>query len=156
MRSDARGYPWWPGAVCSTQGPDTEAQDQSLPLSRFSLQRTAGPYSWVRLEEVRPESVGPLLFHQRSDDRPMRSAAQGHNRKWPALFDNVVRAGRASLATPWSDSIATLQSERHWLHAAHAPGIYRRPHRRDFGEPARRALRNGCDRRRNDEDDGSR
>ena len=24
----------------------------------------------------------------------------GHNRKWPALFDNVVRAGRASLATP--------------------------------------------------------
>src|SRR5215831_2058182 len=27
-----------------------------------------------------------------------------------------------------------LQSERHWLNAAHAPGIYRRPHRRDFGE----------------------
>jgi len=47
MRSDARGYPWWPGAVCSAQGPDTEEQDQSLPLCRFSLQRTAGPYSWV-------------------------------------------------------------------------------------------------------------
>src|SRR5262249_19931196 len=26
MRSDARGYPWWPGAIRSTQGPDTEAQ----------------------------------------------------------------------------------------------------------------------------------
>jgi len=42
MRSDARGYPWWPGAICSTQGPDTEAQDQLLPPCRFSLQRTAG------------------------------------------------------------------------------------------------------------------
>ena len=34
-------------AICSTRGPDTEAQDQSPPLCRFSLQRTAGPYSWV-------------------------------------------------------------------------------------------------------------
>jgi len=31
-------------------GPDTEAQDQSLPLCRFSLQRTAGPYSRVILD----------------------------------------------------------------------------------------------------------
>ena len=69
MRSDARGYPWWPGAVCSTQGPDTEAQDQSLPLSRFSLQRTAGPYKWVtpgrtQLEHI--ESASPLICADRS------------------------------------------------------------------------------------------
>ena len=33
------------GWVAGDQGPDTEAQDQSPPLCRFSLQRTAGPYS---------------------------------------------------------------------------------------------------------------
>jgi len=34
-------------SIRSTKGPDTEEQDQSLPLSRFSLQRTAGPYNRV-------------------------------------------------------------------------------------------------------------
>lgn len=31
----------------STNGPDTDEQDHLLPLNRFSLQRTAGPYNWV-------------------------------------------------------------------------------------------------------------
>ena len=44
------------GAVCSTQGPDTEAQDQSLPLSRFSLQRTA---TSRRLNQREPCRVFP-------------------------------------------------------------------------------------------------
>ena len=37
------------------QGPDTEAQDQSLPLCRFNLQRTAGPYSWVKIDKTHSE-----------------------------------------------------------------------------------------------------
>jgi len=44
-------------SIRSTKGPDTEEQDQSLPLSRFSLQRTAGPYNRV--------NFGPCDPHRR-------------------------------------------------------------------------------------------
>src|SRR6516225_3421984 len=37
MRSDARGYPSWPGTQSFRQGPDTEAQDQSPPYRHFWL-----------------------------------------------------------------------------------------------------------------------
>jgi hypothetical protein len=32
----------------SMQGPDTDAQDHPLHLFTSGLQRTAGPYSWVK------------------------------------------------------------------------------------------------------------
>src|SRR5262249_23509057 len=77
MRSDARGYPWWPGVICSTQGPDTEAQDQSLPLCRFTLQRTADPYSWVIRVILSPFAGCLLIPLQRPNSRHPQTAAQG-------------------------------------------------------------------------------
>jgi hypothetical protein len=50
------------------QGPDTDAQDHPLHLFTSGLQRTAGPYSWVKgLNRSRGRALG--LAAQRSNGR---------------------------------------------------------------------------------------
>jgi hypothetical protein len=47
------------------QGPDTDAQDQPPPfINKFGLQRTAGPYSWVKCRPRRTRARGPLCSYQ--------------------------------------------------------------------------------------------
>ena len=61
------------GSDCSTRRPDTEAQDQSLPLFRFSLQRTAGPYIRVKMRRTQRE-LAPLSGPRRGVPRLRRRA----------------------------------------------------------------------------------
>jgi hypothetical protein len=71
-------------SIRSTKGPDTEEQDQSLPLSRFSLQRTAGPYNWVmtcrsgsveRMSACTPKTAGPVATQLMMGSRPSPSCS---------------------------------------------------------------------------------
>jgi hypothetical protein len=47
----------------STQGPDTEAQDQQSPDHHSGLQRTAGPYRCARTGREQSQQSSPLFDH---------------------------------------------------------------------------------------------
>src|ERR1700732_2720538 len=47
---------------CSNQRPDTLMQDRSLPARRNHLQRTAGPYIWVKLRRTQYEHMFSALL----------------------------------------------------------------------------------------------
>src|SRR3954454_10247926 len=51
---------------CSNQRPDTLMQDRSPPAWRNHLQRTAGPYMWVKLGRTRPEQMSSGLPWKRT------------------------------------------------------------------------------------------
>src|SRR6202022_3770963 len=58
---------------CSNQRPDTLMQDRLLPARRNHLQRTAGPYIWVKLRRTQDEQMSsglPLI----ADIAPIQSA----------------------------------------------------------------------------------
>jgi len=102
MRSDVRGYPRWPGAVCSTQGPDTEEQDQSLPLCRFSLQRTAGPHRWVTSRNTHDQQITAALPPRGELNEACQIRRKGQTRKTAHTYSfnssaSATKVGRSSM-----------------------------------------------------------
>jgi hypothetical protein len=60
------------------QGPDTDAQDHPLHLFTSGLQRTAGPYRWVKTGNTRSEQMTSALPPKADSSR-----TSGHVRKVP-------------------------------------------------------------------------
>src|SRR5262245_23007817 len=57
-------------SMSSNTRPDTLMQDRTLQAYRFLLQRTAGPYIWVRSDRDHPEdAVTHVRFAPKADKR---------------------------------------------------------------------------------------
>jgi hypothetical protein len=86
------------------QGPDTDAQDHPLHLFTSGLQRTAGPYKWVKRRNTRKEQMFSALPSNSDIARRSRHVAKVPKVDIPTtdpegqifLFSKCTKVGIAS------------------------------------------------------------
>src|SRR5258708_21392074 len=83
--------------TCSNQRPDTLMQDRSPPARRNRLQRTVGPYIWVKLGSGSASTLLLLCPNERtSRDTVTESfgAKMGSRAYWQIDSESVPKAAR--------------------------------------------------------------